>query len=134
MDRRARHHSGGRDRGRRHHELEQRQAPGVHGRKVQVDPIKAMLKAPGSERLILKHDQLVSNFAFHSNLRRYIMEPSPGYHGLRFWDTFGPTGILGCNVAFIMRCRLEGLRDMGRGLHSLTSELHLRTFGTHRSR
>jgi O-acetylhomoserine/O-acetylserine sulfhydrylase len=40
-------------------------------------------------------------------------EPSPGYHGLRFWDTFGPTGVLGVNVAFIMRCRVEGLRDVG---------------------
>jgi len=40
-------------------------------------------------------------------------EPSPGYHGLRFWDTFGPTGVLGVNVAFIMRCRVEGLRDIG---------------------
>jgi len=40
-------------------------------------------------------------------------EPSPGYHGLRFWDTFGPEGVLGVNVAFIMRCRVEGLRDVG---------------------
>ena len=40
-------------------------------------------------------------------------EPSPGYHGLRFWDTFGPEGVLGVNVAFVMRCRVEGLRDVG---------------------
>ncbi len=40
-------------------------------------------------------------------------EPSPGYHGLKFWDTFGPTGVLKANVAFAIRCRVEGLRDLG---------------------
>merc|ERR1711959_888865 len=41
-------------------------------------------------------------------------EPSPGYHGLKFWDTFGPEGVLKANVAFAIRCRVEGLRDLGR--------------------
>ncbi|MBO6575117.1 MAG: O-acetylhomoserine aminocarboxypropyltransferase/cysteine synthase [Rhodothermales bacterium] len=40
-------------------------------------------------------------------------EPSPGYHGLKFWDTFGPEGVLGANAAFIIRARVEGLRDLG---------------------
>jgi O-acetylhomoserine (thiol)-lyase len=40
-------------------------------------------------------------------------EPSPGYHGLNFWEVFGPTGVLGANVAFIIRARVEGLRDFG---------------------
>lgn len=40
-------------------------------------------------------------------------EPSPGYHGLKFWDAFGPQGVLGANVAFIIRARVEGLRDLG---------------------
>lgn len=40
-------------------------------------------------------------------------EPSPGYHGLKFWDTFGPDGILGQNLAFILRTRVEALRDFG---------------------
>merc|ERR1712166_1354984 len=39
--------------------------------------------------------------------------PSPGYHGLKFWETFGPEGVLGVNVCFSMRCRVEGLRDLG---------------------
>merc|ERR1712216_446305 len=42
-----------------------------------------------------------------------MTDPSPGYHGLKFWDTFGPDGILGANATFIMRCRVEGLRDLG---------------------
>jgi O-acetylhomoserine (thiol)-lyase len=39
-------------------------------------------------------------------------EPSPGYHGLRFWDTFGAASQFG-NIAFIVRARVEGLRDLG---------------------
>jgi hypothetical protein len=38
---------------------------------VQVDPIKPMLKAPGTKRLKLKHDKTLSSFAFNFNLRRY---------------------------------------------------------------
>ncbi len=40
-------------------------------------------------------------------------EPSPSYHGLSFWDVFGPQGVLGANLAFILRARVEGLRDFG---------------------
>jgi len=38
---------------------------------VQVEPMKPVLKAPGIERLKLKHDRPLSNFAFNFNLRRY---------------------------------------------------------------
>ncbi|KAJ2317832.1 hypothetical protein IWW52_002906, partial [Coemansia sp. RSA 2704] len=40
-------------------------------------------------------------------------EPSPSYHGLKFWDTFGPSGPSGVNQAFIVRARVESLRDLG---------------------
>jgi O-acetylhomoserine (thiol)-lyase len=43
--------------------------------------------------------------------------PSPGYHGLNFWETFGPTGVVGANVAFITRARVEGQRDLGASLN-----------------
>jgi O-acetylhomoserine (thiol)-lyase len=39
-------------------------------------------------------------------------EPSPGYHGLKFWDAFGSGSALG-NIAFIIRARVESLRDLG---------------------
>ena len=39
-------------------------------------------------------------------------EPSPGYHGLKFWDVFGSGGPFG-NIAFAIRARVEGLRDIG---------------------
>ena len=35
-----------------------------------------------------------------------LTEPSPGYHGLRFSETFG-------ELAFIIKARVEGLRDFG---------------------
>ncbi|MEM9171973.1 MAG: O-acetylhomoserine aminocarboxypropyltransferase/cysteine synthase [Pseudomonadota bacterium] len=39
-------------------------------------------------------------------------EPSPGYHGLVFSDVFGTDSDFG-NIAFIIRARVEGLRDFG---------------------
>jgi O-acetylhomoserine (thiol)-lyase len=42
-------------------------------------------------------------------------EPSPGYHGLVFNDVFGPKGPFG-NIQFIIRARVEGLRDIGPAL------------------
>ena len=50
----------------------------LHGKAVQVDPMKPTFKAPGSNRLKLNYDQLLSNFAFSFNLRRYSMD---GYDG-----------------------------------------------------
>jgi O-acetylhomoserine (thiol)-lyase len=38
-----------------------------------------------------------------------MTEPSPGYHGVRFYETFG-------DFAFSMRCRMEGLRVHGAAL------------------
>jgi hypothetical protein len=43
---------------------------------VQVDPINPVLKAPGIKRLILIHDDPLSNVAFKSNLRRFIEGPA----------------------------------------------------------
>ncbi|KAJ1665183.1 hypothetical protein IW140_003543 [Coemansia sp. RSA 1813] len=40
-------------------------------------------------------------------------EPSDGYHGLKFWNTFGPDGPFGANVAFLFRARVEIMRDLG---------------------
>ena len=44
--------------------------------------MKPTLKAPGSKRLILKYDQLVSNFACNFNLRRYTMVSAGPHRGL----------------------------------------------------
>ncbi|MCK4991340.1 MAG: aminotransferase class I/II-fold pyridoxal phosphate-dependent enzyme, partial [Bacteroidales bacterium] len=39
-------------------------------------------------------------------------EPSEGYHGLKFWEAFGSESPFG-NIAFIIKARVEGLRDLG---------------------
>ncbi len=49
-------------------------------------------------------------------------EPSEGYHGLNFWNTFGFDNPLGLpNIAFAIRARVEGLRDFGPALSPFNS-------------
>jgi O-acetylhomoserine (thiol)-lyase len=57
-------------------------------------------------------------------------EPSAGYHGLNFWETFGPDGVVGANVAFIIRARVEGLRDYGPSQSPFNSFLLLQGIET----
>ncbi len=56
-------------------------------------------------------------------------EPSPGYHGLKFWDNFGADSPLG-NIAFIIRARVEGLRDLGPAISPFNSFLMLQGLET----
>ena len=51
-------------------------------------------------------------------------EPSEGYHGLKFWEVFGSGGPFG-NIAFIIRARVEGLRDYGNTLSPFNAFLLL---------
>ncbi|NBC16249.1 MAG: aminotransferase class V-fold PLP-dependent enzyme [Bacteroidetes bacterium] len=57
-------------------------------------------------------------------------EPNPSYHGLNFWETFGPDGVLGANVAFIIRARVEALRDIGAAQNPFGSFLLLQGLET----
>jgi O-acetylhomoserine/O-acetylserine sulfhydrylase len=58
-------------------------------------------------------------------------EPSEGYHGLKFWEIFGEGNPLGMpNIAFIIRCRVEGLRDFGPALSPFNSFLFLQGLET----
>src|SRR5208337_3955028 len=56
-------------------------------------------------------------------------EPSEGYHGLKFWDVFGTPGPFG-NIAFIIRARVEGLRDYGSSLSPFNAFLLLQGLET----
>jgi O-acetylhomoserine (thiol)-lyase len=56
-------------------------------------------------------------------------EPSPGYHGLVFNDVFGPKGPFG-NIQFIIRARVEGLRDLGPAISPFNSFLLLQGLET----
>jgi len=58
-------------------------------------------------------------------------EPSEGYHGLKFWDVFGFTNPLGLpNIAFIIRARVEGLRDFGPAISPFNSFMLLQGLET----
>ncbi len=58
-------------------------------------------------------------------------EPSEGYHGLKFWEVFGEGNPLGLpNIAFIIRARVEGLRDFGPSLSPFNSFLLLQGLET----
>jgi O-acetylhomoserine/O-acetylserine sulfhydrylase len=59
----------------------------------------------------------------------FFTEPSPGYHGLVFSDVFGPKGPFG-NIQFIIRARVEGLRDQGAALSPFNSFLFLQGLET----
>ena len=59
----------------------------------------------------------------------FFTEPSPGYHGLVFNDVFGPKGPFG-NIPFIIRARVEGLRDLGPALSPFNAFLLLQGLET----
>jgi O-acetylhomoserine (thiol)-lyase len=56
-------------------------------------------------------------------------EPDPSYHGLIFWDVFGNFPGLG-NVAFILKARVQLLRDIGATLSPFNSFLFLQGLET----
>ncbi|KAF2205435.1 O-acetylhomoserine ami [Delitschia confertaspora ATCC 74209] len=56
-------------------------------------------------------------FDWGKNAKRFpqFNEPSEGYHGLKFWDTFGP-------ITFAIRVRVEILRDLGAALNPFAAQ------------
>ncbi len=56
-------------------------------------------------------------------------EPDPSYHGLKFWDVFGNFPGLG-NVAFIIRLRVQLLRDIGAAMSPFNAWLFLQGLET----
>ena len=56
-------------------------------------------------------------------------EPDPSYHGLKFWDVFGNFPGLG-NVAFILKARVQLLRDIGAALSPFNAFLFLQGLET----
>jgi len=62
------------------------------------------------------------NFNWGNGKYPAFTEPSEGYHGLKFWEVFGSDGPFG-NIAFIIRARVEGLRDYGPAISPFNSFL-----------
>ncbi|MCJ1360398.1 MAG: Homocysteine synthase [Icmadophila ericetorum] len=56
-------------------------------------------------------------FDWGKNAKRFpeMNDPSEGYHGLKFWDTFGP-------ITFAIRVRVEILRDLGSALNPFAAQ------------
>lgn len=69
------------------------------------------------------------NFNWGNGKFPQFTEPSEGYHGLRFWEVFGADGPFG-NIAFIIRARVEGLRDYGPAISPFNSFLLLQGLET----
>ncbi len=69
------------------------------------------------------------NFDWSNGRFPIFTDPAPGYHGLVFSDTFGPDGSFG-NIAFAIRARVEGLRDLGAALSPFNAFLFLQGLET----
>lgn len=69
------------------------------------------------------------NFNWGNGKFPQFSEPSEGYNGLVFWDKFGSGNPAG-NVAFIVRARVEGLRDYGTAISPFNSFLLLQGLET----
>jgi O-acetylhomoserine (thiol)-lyase len=52
-----------------------------------------------------------------------LNEPSPAYHGMKLRETFGP-------IAYIIKCRVEGLRDIGSCMSPFNSFLFIQGIET----
>ncbi len=71
------------------------------------------------------------NFNWGNGKFPQFTEPSEGYHGLKFWEIFGEGNPLGLpNIAFIIRARVEGLRDFGPAQSPFNSFLLLQGLET----
>ena len=69
------------------------------------------------------------NFDWGNGKYPLFTDPSPAYHGLNFWEVFGDQGPFG-NIAFAIRARVEGLRDVGPALSPFNSFLLLQGLET----
>ncbi|RQP17469.1 MAG: O-acetylhomoserine aminocarboxypropyltransferase/cysteine synthase [Parapedobacter sp.] len=69
------------------------------------------------------------NYNWGNGKFRQFSEPSEGYHGLVFSDVFGVNSPLG-NIQFIIRARVEGLRDFGPALSPFNAFLLLQGLET----
>ncbi len=90
--------------------------PIEHGADIVVESMTKFLGGHGNSIGGIIVDS--GNFPWDRGDFPMITEPSPGYHGMRFYETFG-------KIAFIIRARVEGLRDMGPAISPFNSFLIL---------
>ena len=54
-----------------------------------------------------------------------LSEPDPSYHGMKFWDTFGPM-----KIAYILKARTQLLRDLGPAMSPFNAFMFLQGLET----
>ncbi len=69
------------------------------------------------------------NFKWNNGKFPEFTEPDPSYHGVKYWDNFGNIPGMG-NVAFILKVRVQLLRDIGAALSPFNSFLFLQGLET----
>ncbi len=69
------------------------------------------------------------NFNWNNGKFPEFTEPDPSYHGVKYWDNFGATSEFG-NIAFIIKARVQLLRDLGPALSPFNSWLFLQGLET----
>jgi O-acetylhomoserine/O-acetylserine sulfhydrylase len=70
-----------------------------------------------------------ANFNWNNGKFPVFTEPAEGYHGIVFGDLFSQSSPSG-NIAFIVKARVEGLRDLGPSISPFNSFLFLQGLET----
>ncbi len=69
------------------------------------------------------------NFNWGNGKFPEFTEPDPSYHGLQYWDVFGDFPGMG-NIAFIIKVRVQLLRDLGPAMSPFNAFLFLQGLET----
>ena len=69
------------------------------------------------------------NFDWSGGKFPEFTEPDPSYHGLVYWDAFNDVPEMG-NIAFVMKARVQWLRDLGATVSPFNSFLFLQGLET----
>ncbi|MEC9227790.1 MAG: PLP-dependent transferase, partial [Verrucomicrobiota bacterium] len=103
--------------------------PIEHGANVVIHSLTKFLGGHGNSVGGIVVD--AGNFDYGSGRFDGFTQPDPSYHGLVHWDAFKafePAG--GANIAYIMKMRLQWLRDVGNCLSPFNSFLFIQGIET----
>ena len=104
-----------------------RVAPIAHGADIVVASTTKWINGHGTAIGGIVIDS--GKFNWGNGKHPMMTEPSPAYHGLKFWEVFGNFPGMG-NVAFAIKARVEGLRDLGMCQAPFNSFLNLQGLET----